>query len=64
MLIVSNFNLTPIAAKAAARFDLAAEPDQAQTLYNRLSERASQHRAPVATGIFRASMNALINNGR
>lgn len=65
LLIVSNFTLYADCRKGRRpSFDLAAEPDQAQTLYSYFVERARASTVPVATGIFRASMNVhLINDG-
>ena len=65
LLIVSNFTLYADCRKGRRpSFDLAAEPDQAQTLYNYFVERARASTVPVATGIFRAFMNVhLINDG-
>ncbi len=65
LLIVSNFTLYADCRKGRRPgFDLAAEPDQAQTLYNYFVERARAGAVPVETGIFRASMAVhLINDG-
>jgi D-tyrosyl-tRNA(Tyr) deacylase len=65
LLIVSNFTLYGNCRKGRRPgFDLAAEPDHAQALYNYFVERAKAGEAPVATGIFRASMAVhLINDG-
>ena len=65
LLIVSNFTLYADCRKGRRpSFDLAAEPDKAQTLYNYFVERAKATAVPVETGIFRASMNVhLINDG-
>jgi D-tyrosyl-tRNA(Tyr) deacylase len=65
LLIVSNFTLYADCRKGRRpSFDLAAEPAQAQALYNYFVERAAASAVPVATGIFRASMDVhLINDG-
>jgi D-tyrosyl-tRNA(Tyr) deacylase len=65
LLIVSNFTLYADCRKGRRpSFDLAAEPDQANVLYNYFVERARASAVPVQTGIFRASMNVhLINDG-
>jgi D-aminoacyl-tRNA deacylase len=65
LLIVSNFTLYADCRKGRRpSFDLAAEPDQANSLYNYFVERARASPVPVETGIFRASMNVhLINDG-
>jgi D-tyrosyl-tRNA(Tyr) deacylase len=65
LLIVSNFTLYADCRKGRRpSFDLAAEPDQAKTLYNYFVERARASTVPVETGIFRASMTVhLINDG-
>jgi D-tyrosyl-tRNA(Tyr) deacylase len=65
LLIVSNFTLYADCRRGRRpSFDSAADPGHAQTLYNYFVERVRASIVPVATGIFRASMDVhLINEG-
>ncbi len=65
LLIVSNFTLYGDCRKGRRpSFDLAAEPEQANNLYQYFVERARIASTPVETGIFRASMSVyLVNDG-
>jgi len=65
LLIVSNFTLYGDCRKGRRpSFDLAAEPEHANKLYQHFVERARTASTPVETGIFRASMSVyLVNDG-
>ena len=65
LLIVSNFTLYGDCRKGRRpSFDLAAEPEQANNLYQYFVERSRMASTPVETGIFRASMSVyLVNDG-
>jgi D-tyrosyl-tRNA(Tyr) deacylase len=65
LLIVSNFTLYGDCRKGRRpSFDLAADPEKAEALYEYFVKRARMGTVGVATGIFRASMNVfLLNDG-
>ncbi len=65
LLIVSNFTVYGDCRKGRRpSFDLAADPDQAQELYQYFVSRARLAGITVETGVFRASMSVyLINDG-
>ncbi len=65
LLIVSNFTLYGDCTKGRRpSFDLAADPEKAQELYQYFVDRARTAAIPVETGIFRASMSVhLVNDG-
>ena len=65
LLIVSQFTLYADCRKGRRPgFELAAPPEQAQSLYNYFVESAQRGPVPVETGVFQASMEVhLVNNG-
>ena len=65
LLIVSQFTLYADCRKGRRPgFELAAPPEQAQSLYNYFVESARRGPVPVETGVFQASMEVhLVNNG-
>ena|SRR5579872_3159766 len=65
LLIVSNFTVYGDCRKGRRpSFDLAAEPEKAEELYQYFVNRARAAPIPVETGIFRASMSVhLVNDG-
>jgi len=65
LLIVSNFTLYGDCTKGRRpSFDLAADPEKAQELYQYFVNRARTVAITVETGIFRASMSVyLVNDG-
>jgi len=65
LLIVSNFTVYGDCRKGRRpSFDLAANPDSAEELYQYFVHRARASAVPVETGTFRASMTIhLVNDG-
>ena len=65
LLIVSNFTVYGDCRKGRRpSFDLAADPEKAQDIYNYFVERARNSAVSVATGVFRAAMSVyLVNDG-
>jgi len=65
LLIVSNFTVYGDCRKGRRpSFDLAADPEKAEELYQHFVNRARAASIPVATGVFRASMSVhLVNDG-
>jgi D-aminoacyl-tRNA deacylase len=65
LLIVSNFTVYGDCRKGRRpSFDLAADPDKAQDVYQYFVERARKSPVSVETGVFRASMSVyLVNDG-
>jgi D-tyrosyl-tRNA(Tyr) deacylase len=65
LLIVSNFTVYGNCSKGRRpSFDLAADPEKAQELYQYFVNRARTAPLTVETGIFRASMSVyLVNDG-
>jgi D-tyrosyl-tRNA(Tyr) deacylase len=65
LLIVSNFTVYGDCRKGRRpSFDLAADPEKAQDVYQYFVERARRSPVSVATGVFRASMSVyLVNDG-
>jgi D-tyrosyl-tRNA(Tyr) deacylase len=65
LLIISQFTLYADCRKGRRPgFDLAAPPEQAQSLYNYFVERARLGPVPVETGVFQAMMEVhLVNSG-
>ena len=65
LLIVSNFTVYGDCRKGRRpSFDLAADPEKAEELYQYFVNHARSASIPVATGVFRASMSVhLINDG-
>lgn len=65
VLVVSQFTLFGDCRKGRRpSFDAAAEPGEAERLYQVLCERIASLGLPVATGTFRAMMNvSLVNDG-
>jgi len=65
LLIISQFTLYGDCRRGRRpSFDLAAPPEQAESLYNYFVGKARQGPAPVQTGVFQAMMEVhLINNG-
>jgi D-tyrosyl-tRNA(Tyr) deacylase len=65
LLIVSNFTVYGDCRKGRRpSFDLAADPEKAQELYEYFVSRARSAAVPVETGVFRASMSVyLVNDG-
>jgi D-tyrosyl-tRNA(Tyr) deacylase len=65
VLVVSNFTLYADTRKGRRpSFDQSAPPDLARQLYDYFVEKLRAREAPVATGIFQASMSVhLINDG-
>ena len=65
LLIVSNFTVYGDCRKGRRpSFDLAADPDKAQDVYQYFVERARRSPVSVETGVFRASMSVyLVNDG-
>ena len=65
LLIVSNFTVYGNCTKGRRpSFDLAADPEKAQELYQYFVSRARTAPIAVETGIFRASMSVyLVNDG-
>jgi D-aminoacyl-tRNA deacylase len=63
--IVSNFTVYGDCRKGRRpSFDLAADPDKAQDVYQYFVERARRSPVSVETGVFRASMSVyLVNDG-
>ena len=65
LLIVSNFTVYGDCRKGRRpSFDLAADPENAEELYQYFVDRARASAVPVETGVFRASMQVhLVNDG-
>ena len=65
LLIVSNFTVYGDCRKGRRpSFDLAADPEKAQDVYQYFVERAQSSPLSVGTGVFRASMSVyLVNDG-
>jgi len=65
LLVISNFTLYGDTRKGRRpSFDQSAPPDQARELYEYFVTKLRAREAPVATGIFQASMSVhLINDG-
>lgn len=65
LLIVSNFTVYGDCRKGRRpSFDLAADPEKAEELYQYFVNRARAAPIPVETGVFRASMSIyLVNDG-
>jgi D-aminoacyl-tRNA deacylase len=65
LLIVSNFTVYGDCRKGRRpSFDLAADPEKAQDVYQYFVDRARRTPVSVATGVFRASMSVyLVNDG-
>ena len=65
LLIVSNFTVYGDCRKGRRpSFDLAADPEKAQQVYQYFVEKARKSPVSVETGVFRASMSVyLVNDG-